>query len=280
LGIYRKWWEFDDGDGVPETEEIYWEAYLSSFDNISLNDDKPSIVFSIGCKTAFPEYERNLGKSLLVNGSVAYIGATGNTWLRAGWENETSGGCQSIEYYFFEYLMNQNQTCAEALYNSKMFYWNYFDWGGWTVFQNLYDFCLYGDPALSLKTYENQKPDTPIIDGPTTCKEGVSYNFIFNATDPDGDDIWYNICWGDKEIIYIYGPYQSGEEINLSYTWTDKGTYIINCWASDIFDERSDVATLEVTIPRNKSFNFYLHYWLSNLFPGAFTKLLYLLGFL
>ncbi len=105
---------------------------------------------------------------------------------------------------------------------------------------------------ITILTLGNNPPDTPTIDGPTSCKADVSYDYTFNASDPDGDDIWYHLCWGDKEIIYIYGPYPSGEEITLSYIWTDKGTYTISCWARDVYDEQSDIATLEVTIPRNR----------------------------
>jgi hypothetical protein len=100
---------------------------------------------------------------------------------------------------------------------------------------------------------KNQPPSPPTITGPTSGKPGVDYNYTFVTTDPDGDDVWYHICWGDKEIIYIYGPYPSGEEITLSYNWTDKGTYLITCWARDIYDAESNTTTLEVTIPRDKA---------------------------
>jgi len=99
----------------------------------------------------------------------------------------------------------------------------------------------------------NFLPEAPIISGPTQGKPGIDYNYTFVTTDPEGDDIWYHISWGDKEIIYIYGPYSSGEEITLSYNWSEKGTYIISCWARDIYDAVSNVSKLEVTIPRDKA---------------------------
>jgi hypothetical protein len=99
----------------------------------------------------------------------------------------------------------------------------------------------------------NHPPNNPIINGPTKGKPGIDYNYTFVTTDPDGDDVWYHICWGDKEIIYIYGPYPSGEEITLSYNWTNKGTYLITCWARDIYEAVSNTTTLEVTIPRSKA---------------------------
>ena len=98
----------------------------------------------------------------------------------------------------------------------------------------------------------NHPPNKPTINGPTNGKPGVEYNYTFVTTDPDGDYVWYHISWGDKEIIYIYGPYPSGEEITLSYNWSEKGTFIITCWARDIYDAESNITTLEVTMPRYK----------------------------
>jgi parallel beta-helix repeat protein len=99
----------------------------------------------------------------------------------------------------------------------------------------------------------NFRPDAPTITGPTNGKPGIDYNYTFLTTDPEEDYIWYYISWGDKEIIYIYGPYPSGEEITLSYNWSEKGTFIISCWARDIYDADSNTTTFEVTIPRSKA---------------------------
>ena len=108
-----------------------------------------------------------------------------------------------------------------------------------------------------MNPWNNTPPDAPIIDGPTHGKVGVSYDYTFNATDTDGDDIWYHISWGDKEIINIYGPYHSGEEITLSYSWSEKGIFIISCWVRDRYNEISNTTILEVNMPRYKEFDFY-----------------------
>ncbi len=100
---------------------------------------------------------------------------------------------------------------------------------------------------------DNRPPNSPIIDGPTNAKIGIDYDFTFNTTDPDGDDIWYHIGWGDKEIIYIYGPYHSGELITLSYNWSSKGNYIIQCKAVDEYYLESNWSELEINIPRNRA---------------------------
>jgi parallel beta-helix repeat protein len=125
-----------------------------------------------------------------------------------------------------------------------------------------------------MEPFINTPPNTPTIEGPTRGKPGIEYNYTFASIDLDGDDVWYHLCWGDKEIIYIYGPYNSGEEITLPYSWTEKGNYIIYCWARDIYDEESDIATLKVTIPRNKPMVNSLVLWFLERFP-LITRLLF-----
>ncbi len=118
-----------------------------------------------------------------------------------------------------------------------------------------------------MESWNNSPPDAPIIDGPTKGKRGIDYDYTFVATDPDGDDIWYLIGWGDKEIIYIYGPFPSGEELMLSYNWSGKGTFTISAMARDIFDAESNWAYFEVEIPRTKATSYLWYQWFLERFP-------------
>jgi desulfoferrodoxin (superoxide reductase-like protein) len=72
-------------------------------------------------------------------------------------------------------------------------------------------------------TGDNKPPDSPIITGPNNGKVGTSYEFIFNSTDPDGDDIAeYRVVWGDgNSDTTIFAP--SGTNVNVSHTWTTEG---------------------------------------------------------
>jgi len=80
----------------------------------------------------------------------------------------------------------------------------------------------------------NNPPNAPIITGPTSVVIGKEYNYTFNATDADGDNVYYYIKWGDgspdEEWI---GPYASGEEITLGHTWYIPLTYTIKARARD-----------------------------------------------
>ena len=60
---------------------------------------------------------------------------------------------------------------------------------------------------------DNHKPNAPTIDGPTRVKLGVENKWIFNSTDPDGDNITYYVDWGDEcGGAEWYGPFLSGEK--------------------------------------------------------------------
>jgi len=53
----------------------------------------------------------------------------------------------------------------------------------------------------------NQKPNKPSIEGTTNGDPGIVYYYVFNATDPDADNIEYYIKWGDGDIEEWIGPY-------------------------------------------------------------------------
>jgi len=138
------------------------------------------------------------------------------------------------------------------------------------------DECIAAIPAGG----ENSPPETPEIDGPTSGKAGVEYNYTLSSTDPDGDDVFYCVDWGDDTGEVCTGPYASGEEVIVSHIWTEQDTYTIKVKAKDTYDAESDWATLEVSMPMNKPFNFNFNplSWLFERFPNAFPVLRHLLG--
>ena len=99
----------------------------------------------------------------------------------------------------------------------------------------------------------NNPPNTPEINGSTNGKVGVQYTYDFLATDPDGDDVYYFIFWGDGNNSGWFGPFNSSIEISINYSWNEKGTYIINAKAKDVYGNESNWATFTVTIPRDRT---------------------------
>lgn len=98
----------------------------------------------------------------------------------------------------------------------------------------------------------NNPPSTPSIDGRINGKAGKPYEYTFKSIDPDGDDVYYFIYWGDGTIVTWNGPYPSGEELTISHTWVEKDTYTVIAKAKDRYGAQSDWGALEVTMPKNQ----------------------------
>ena len=99
----------------------------------------------------------------------------------------------------------------------------------------------------------NNPPNTPEINGSANGKVGVQYTYDFLATDPDWDDVYYFIFWGDGNNSGWLGPFNSSIKISKNYSWNEKGTYIINAKAKDVYGDESNWATFTVTMPRDRT---------------------------
>jgi hypothetical protein len=94
------------------------------------------------------------------------------------------------------------------------------------------------------------------------------YDYTFSSVDPEDSDVYFYINWGDGTIEEWIGPYDSGEEVTLGHTWSEKGTYTITIKAKDLFGAISEEETLEISMPKSKSFKIILNLqWLLERFP-------------
>jgi len=98
----------------------------------------------------------------------------------------------------------------------------------------------------------NNPVNQPTITGPISGKASTRYEYTFVATDPDENDVYYYIEWGDDNVEEWIGPYASGEKVAIKHRWAERGTYTIKAKSKDVFDEESDWGHLEVSMPRNK----------------------------
>jgi parallel beta-helix repeat protein len=97
----------------------------------------------------------------------------------------------------------------------------------------------------------NYPPMIPIITGPTSGKAGEEYEYTFVTSDPDGDEVYYWIQWGEGcPTVEWIGPYDSGEEVTLTNSWPSKGTYTIQIKAKDTHGSESFWGELEVSMPK------------------------------
>ena len=93
-----------------------------------------------------------------------------------------------------------------------------------------------------------EKPETP--SGPTNGKIEQSYTYSSSAFDPDGDQVYLLFDWDDGTSSGWIGPYESGETVKVSHTWTKGGSYNIRVKTKDMggvqSEEWSDTFTVDV----------------------------------
>jgi len=93
---------------------------------------------------------------------------------------------------------------------------------------------------LAQAVIPSEPPSQPLISGPSSGIEGKEYEFTFKSTDPEGGEIFYYIDWDDDNDSVWIGPYNSGEEVTVTHTWTTKGYYEIIAQAKDVYDVKSN----------------------------------------
>ncbi len=85
-----------------------------------------------------------------------------------------------------------------------------------------------------LAQLSSNQPHAPTISGPTNGEVEQEYNFTVVTSDPDGDDVFYYIDWGDETSSGWIGSYSSGEEVIINHTWSRSGIFEIKAQAKDI----------------------------------------------
>jgi len=94
------------------------------------------------------------------------------------------------------------------------------------------------------------KPAKP--SGPTSGRVNVEYTYRVVTTDPEGDQIYYLIDWGDGTDSGWLGPYESGETIEARHKWTTQGNYQIKVKSKDMFGAQSEWSDpLPIAMPKS-----------------------------
>ncbi len=120
----------------------------------------------------------------------------------------------------------------------------------------------------------NQPPAAPTITGPAKGTVKVATKYNFTTIDPEGDEVYYFIDWGDTMNTSWIGPYASGQVVGQSHSWSKKGTYVIRAKAKDSHGLESDWENLEISMPCSTQLPF-LVFWqqLFERFLGRFSFL-------
>jgi len=138
----------------------------------------------------------------------------------------------------------------EAVFRGAL--WGYPDWVNISFLTpdhlpHDFNFQLFGPAAPP-----NNPPAPPTIKGPNKIKPKAVAEYTLNSVDPDDDDVYYYVDWGDGNNSGWIGPSSSGVNKILNHTWTVKGNYTIKAKAKDIFDAESAWTEYEVAVPRAK----------------------------
>jgi len=231
------------GHGSYQSSHIYHstgEAFVSTSTCPNLNDNYPAIIFADACSNSDTDYP-NLGRAMLKQGGVGFVGATKVAYGMPGWNDPYDGSSQSLDYFFTTQVTSGNLTQGEALqWALRQMYTNglwddvryeTFEWG-----------ALWGNPDLGMvpvvTNYPPQMPSQP--SGVTEGEPQVEYDFSSSTADPDGDSVFYLFNWGDGMDTTWLGPYSSGDTCTLSHTWMNPGIYHVKVKARDQHEGESN----------------------------------------
>jgi hypothetical protein len=104
----------------------------------------------------------------------------------------------------------------------------------------------------AINVLDPDAPSAPVISGSKKCIYALKYTYSFKSTSPVGNDVYYNIDWGDLYPDFLVGPYKSGEQGNITNKrWNAFGRFTIRARAIDSQNLCSDWSEYEVTTPRN-----------------------------
>lgn len=148
-------------------------------------------------------------------------------------------------------LSQQQQSVLNSIVDTL----GYLDPDGGFLYSQPIDMPDFGNTDFFFEGYANQPPTTPSPPtGDSSGKTGVSYQYSIKTVDPENHDVYYLIDWGDSSTIEWFGPYSSNEEISISHTWEEKGTYDLRVKARDVNGAESEWSDpLEITMPKSKT---------------------------
>jgi len=83
-------------------------------------------------------------------------------------------------------------------------------------------------------------PAKPNIIGKKSGKEKSIFQFNISSIDPNGDNVYYSIDWGDGFVEEWLGPYNSGQVVTLTHAWNNQGNYEIIVKVTDESYEKQE----------------------------------------
>lgn len=186
------------------------EAYFSDGDTIYLDDAHPAIVFSNACSTAYPELI-GLGRSLLKEGAVAFVGGTRGTSYAHGWQDPSDGWSQTLDWLFTHHAVSYNEnhySVGESHQIGLLYMYSAYNWDNY--WKHMFTWNIYGNPDLRLANRPTALPnldylyrygwDYPIV--PRSAGYASGNLCPLTSTLPGNSmDTYYNFTWENNGTI-------------------------------------------------------------------------------
>jgi len=135
-------------------------AFMLSSNAPSLDDDHPSHTYQCSCTNGYPEDSSNLQYAILKNGGITTTGATRVSWYYVGQTSFAGSPSNAGMGYEYMKLLAQGEPAGDALYGMKSS--GVSSPGSYSeILMNFYDFCLDGDPSLSISPFIKSGSTTP-----------------------------------------------------------------------------------------------------------------------
>lgn len=220
--------------------------WFSSINNVTPNFTS-AVVFLCGCSTGPPcevksgsiksslqivkTPKDNLGRRYMVHGAPAVIASTAGSDYCQNWKKPQDGHGQSLNFYFYDQLINNDKKVGDAFFDAMLQYAN-----NHHLQRGIRVFNLLGDPALNLKGIDDRPGGTDVV-----IHDGWYQHF--SADNSDTGDMYVAVITTTLQKageIKIYKSTDHGKSWSLWNTVTSRtGFYdvevIVAEWGSDEF---------------------------------------------
>ncbi|MEA2054960.1 MAG: C25 family cysteine peptidase [Candidatus Thermoplasmatota archaeon] len=218
-------------------------------DTEELENDKYCFIYSNGCMAGGFDRDDCIAEYFTVKtgrGAFAGIWNARYGWF---WSFSTDGDSQRFAREFWDGVFGEHMpVIGKANQDSKED--NLYLIGRSCMRWTYYELNLFGDPSIAFRI--NNPPNKPAApSGPSWGKKGEECTYTSVSTDIEGDQIYYQWDWGDGSYSDWLGPFDSGQDVNASRSWAERGVYNVRVKAKDINGGESDWSDpLRVRMPK------------------------------
>ncbi len=227
-------------------------AFIRHYDCPNLNDDYPAIIFACSCSNSDTDPSTNIGREMLKQGAVGFVGSNKISYGAPGWNEPSDGLSQSFDYYFSTMVTSCDYTQGGAhqgallkMYQDGLWPYQYFETFEWG--------SLWGNPNLSMKIDEGAPivPDIKIDgdDGPLSVpstqaitltvsldpgdQAGVRHDWWIHATRTN--TFWWTFpgVWRPNEARAYVGPLTQVNDYVIAQTAIPQGLWTITFAVDD-----------------------------------------------